>query len=243
MVDIMLEDEQFIAKKFPRNTRKTKLNGFTGWLYTFPNQSSNEEFEMFVYNDDNRYQVLVVSPENASKYSLKNINISGDGHIVYDSKNGFTSLKQAFEVSKCWAMFSTQEETDAFPSEQNFVTPQKLLSLDKKTLPDYDEENFWRKLSKNAFKAGKDVIYKALTLYYATQSEDVPAWAKAIIFSSLAYFILPLDFTPDMIPGVGYTDDFGVLAAALVAVEMYVTPEHEEAAKKKLKQWFGSSEA
>ena len=229
----MISDQQLIAEIFPRNTRKTKLNGFTGWLYTLPNQSS-DAFEMFVYNNHNRYQVIVVSPKDASKYSLKNIDISGDGRIVYNSNNGFSSLKEAFQISKRWVELSTKKGTDMPSSRQK---------VDKINPPKYDENKFWRKLNKNALKAGKDVIEKALTLYYATQSEDVPVWAKAIIFTSLGYFILPLDYMPDMIPGVGYTDDFGVLTTALIAVEMYVTPEHKEAAKKKLQQWFGSNEA
>ncbi|NJL77851.1 MAG: hypothetical protein HC836_04620 [Richelia sp. RM2_1_2] len=114
--------------------------------------------------------------------------------------------------------------------------------VDKINPPEYDENNFWRKLNKNALKAGKDVIEKVLTLYYAIQSEDVSVWTKTIIFSflaySLAYFIFPLGSIPKL-----DSMDSLVVAIAFVSVEMNVTPEHEEAAKKKLQQWFGNNEA
>ena len=105
-----------------------------------------------------------------------------------------------------------------------------------------NEKDFWSKLSNNASNAGKDVVRKALTLYYASQSDKVPAWAKTIIFSSLAYFILPLDAIPDTIPVIGYTDDLGVLLSALAALEMHITSEHEASAEAKLQKWFPDKE-
>ncbi len=48
---------------------------------------------------------------------------------------------------------------------------------------------------------------------------------------ALAYFILPSDVIPDFIPGMGYTDDASVLAAALAAVRTHLRPEHFSAAR------------
>ncbi|MEM8723245.1 MAG: YkvA family protein [Cyanobacteria bacterium P01_G01_bin.39] len=242
MMDTTIEDRQSIAESFPSNRQEMEFNGVTGWLYTLTNESS-DEFKMFVYNDGNRYQVVVVFPENAIQYSLENIYISDDGRIVNNSENGFSSLEEALKISVHWAMFSAKEETDILPSEQTSLSVQEKPSLDRMTPPDYDREDFWRKLNENALKAGKDVIEKALTLYYATQSENVPAWAKTLIFSSLAYFVLPTDMIPDVMPFVGYTDDLSVLLSTFLAVEMYVTLEHKEAAEKKLQQWFGGNKA
>ncbi|MGB6301373.1 MAG: YkvA family protein [Rivularia sp. (in: cyanobacteria)] len=111
------------------------------------------------------------------------------------------------------------------------------------TTHNYNEENFWRKISRNALQAGKEVIEKALILYYATQSEDVPVWAKTIIFSSLAYFIFPADMIPDITPAVGYTDDLFSLLSAFSMVYMHITTEHKKAAAAKLKEIFGNNEA
>lgn len=105
---------------------------------------------------------------------------------------------------------------------------------------DYSEGSFWDKLIKYAKDAGKEVIEKALWLYYTMQEPGTPAWAKSIIIGALGYFISPLDIIPDVMPLVGYTDDLGVLAAAITAVAAYITDNAKEQAKAKLAQWFGA---
>lgn len=106
---------------------------------------------------------------------------------------------------------------------------------------EYSEENFWKKVKKYAKVAGSEVIDKALRLYYAMMDKDTPAWAKSIIVGALAYFILPLDAIPDLIPVAGYADDLGAIAAALAMVSVHIKEEHIAAAKEKVEQWFGKS--
>jgi uncharacterized membrane protein YkvA (DUF1232 family) len=106
------------------------------------------------------------------------------------------------------------------------------------TAHNYSDYDFWQKLKKFALKAGKEVIEKALWLYYAAQRPETPTWAKTIIFGALAYFILPLDAIPDFIPVAGYGDDLGALVAAIGMVSMYITAEVKEQATLKLRQWF-----
>lgn len=103
----------------------------------------------------------------------------------------------------------------------------------------YDDESFWEKVKKFAAKAGCEVIYAALKLYFALQSSDTPVWAKSVIVGALGYFILPIDLIPDVVPVVGFSDDLSALAAALVAVAVHITPEIKEMAKQKLQDWFG----
>lgn len=103
----------------------------------------------------------------------------------------------------------------------------------------YSDERFWRKLGRFARTAGKQVVEKALILYYAAQSPQTPAWAKTAIYGALAYFILPFDAIPDFIPIAGYTDDLTTLAAAIAVVAVAITPEVKAQAKQKLKDWFG----
>ena len=106
----------------------------------------------------------------------------------------------------------------------------------------YNEESFWEKVKKFAVKAGGKVIYLALKLYFALQSEKIPTWAKGIIIGALGYFILPIDLIPDVMPVVGFTDDFGVLAAAIAAVAAYIDDDVRAKAKGKMRDWFGDSE-
>ncbi|NEQ28549.1 MAG: DUF1232 domain-containing protein [Microcoleus sp. SIO2G3] len=105
---------------------------------------------------------------------------------------------------------------------------------------DYSDQSFWEKLRKFALQAGREVVERALTLYYAAQRPETPLWAKTVIYSALAYFILPTDAIPDLTPIAGYADDLGALAAALTTVAMCITPEVRREAKQKLEDWFGS---
>ncbi len=104
----------------------------------------------------------------------------------------------------------------------------------------YSESNFWEKLRDYAVVAGREVVEMALKLYYAAQAPETPMWAKTVIYGALAYFILPTDAIPDLIPFAGYGDDLGALAAALATVAAYITPAIEEKAKRKAAEWFDS---
>lgn len=102
----------------------------------------------------------------------------------------------------------------------------------------YSEDSFWEKVKNFAIKAGKEVIDTALTLYYCLLDGDTPMWAKSVIIGALGYFINPIDAIPDITPIVGFTDDLGVLAAALASVAMHIKEEHKQNAKNKLTEWF-----
>lgn len=105
---------------------------------------------------------------------------------------------------------------------------------------EYSEKGFWQKLKGFASKAGREVVGRSLQLYYAAQADETPTWAKSVIYGALGYFISVLDAVPDITPIVGYTDDLGVLVAALAAVAASVTPEIKAQAHAKTCQWFGA---
>ena len=105
---------------------------------------------------------------------------------------------------------------------------------------EYSEQNFWDKVKNFALKAGKEVIEKALNLYYAAQRPETPKWAKTVIIGALAYFISPVDAIPDIIPVAGFSDDLGALAAAIGMVSLYITDEVKQQTKQKLLEWFGA---
>jgi uncharacterized membrane protein YkvA (DUF1232 family) len=103
---------------------------------------------------------------------------------------------------------------------------------------EFDDPSFWDKIKNFAVAAGREVIEKALWLYYAAQAPDTPVWAKTTIYAALAYFVLPLDAIPDFVPVVGYTDDLGTLVAAIGAVSLYITADVKAQAQQKLADWF-----
>ncbi len=59
-----------------------------------------------------------------------------------------------------------------------------------------------------------------------------------MIYGALAYFILPIDTIPDVIPVVGYADDRATLSAAMFAVFMYRNNDIKAQASQKLSEWF-----
>ncbi|MGU5638082.1 YkvA family protein [Aeromonas veronii] len=56
----------------------------------------------------------------------------------------------------------------------------------------FDHDGFWRKLWIFARRAGRSCIETCLLLYYTSQNENLPLWAKLLIYSALAYFVSPL---------------------------------------------------
>ena len=104
----------------------------------------------------------------------------------------------------------------------------------------FDDTAFWSKARRYARVAGYELMEKALWLYYATQASGTPAWAKSVIYGALAYFVLPMDALPDLLPVAGFTDDLGALAAALVSVAPYIDDEVRRRADATLSKWFGA---
>ena len=70
-----------------------------------------------------------------------------------------------------------------------------------------------------------------MALFYAAMDKATPWSSKGILLAALAYFVLPIDALPDIIPGLGFTDDAAVIAAALAAAGRSIQPRHREAAR------------
>jgi uncharacterized membrane protein YkvA (DUF1232 family) len=97
--------------------------------------------------------------------------------------------------------------------------------------------DFWRKLG--PMVARIPFAEDLLAAYYCAFDRETPPHVKAALFGAIAYFVLPTDAVPDMLPIIGYGDDAAVLAAALKLVSDYINPAHREAAKNKLSDLAG----
>ncbi|GAA4124065.1 YkvA family protein [Aminobacter aganoensis] len=93
-------------------------------------------------------------------------------------------------------------------------------------------DKFWRK----ARTAARHVPFmeEVVAAYYCAMDNNTPLRAKGILLAALGYFILPADTIPDVILGLGFTDDIAVLTAAITAVRAHMTPAHRLAAKETL---------
>ena len=104
----------------------------------------------------------------------------------------------------------------------------------------YSEEDFWTKIKNNVANIGISLIYKALQLYYVTQSPKCPMKVKAGIYGALGYLISPFDIIPDFTPIAGYTDDAAAIGVALILAQMYIDDNIRAQAKGKIKDIFGA---
>ncbi|MBM7704366.1 YkvA family protein [Metabacillus iocasae] len=118
-------------------------------------------------------------------------------------------------------------------------SPKDVEKQMKKAQKHFSDDRFWAKVKRVGKKAGSSVIYAVLLLYYTLQKPEVPKKTKGMIIGALGYFILPLDLIPDLMAGVGYTDDLGALGIALLQVAMYIDDDIKQKSKEKLADWFG----
>lgn len=97
---------------------------------------------------------------------------------------------------------------------------------------------FWRKLRR--FAAGLPFAEDLLAAYYCAFDYETPVHVKAALMAALAYFVLPFDVMPDVMPVLGFTDDAAVLATAIRMVAAHVRPEHRAAARASLEREAGA---
>ena len=103
----------------------------------------------------------------------------------------------------------------------------------------YNDSSFLDKVTKYGKLIGITALYKAVQLWFVLQKPDVPAGTKAVIMGALGYLIAPLDFLPDLLPVLGYTDDLVAITFALIKVQGYIDEEVERKSKKLLTKIFG----
>jgi uncharacterized membrane protein YkvA (DUF1232 family) len=103
------------------------------------------------------------------------------------------------------------------------------------------EEGFWPKFRRVASRL--PFAEDLLAAYYAAVDPATPRRVRAALFGALAYFVLPVDMIPDIIVGLGFTDDAAVLAAALRTLAAHVRPDHRERARQALMETAGGRSA
>lgn len=104
------------------------------------------------------------------------------------------------------------------------------LSEWAKTLPEtlheysdrFNPEEMWEKLKTQAAKAGQELVVMVLTMFYTIRyrikgtnvTGDIPMTDVLMLAGAIAYFVCPADLIPDMMPGIGYSDDLAALTFA-----------------------------
>lgn len=88
---------------------------------------------------------------------------------------------------------------------------------------------FWPKMRRVAARI--PFAPDALSIWWCARDPATPTAAKGLMFAALAYFVLPTDAIPDILAGIGFTDDAAVFAALLAVVGKNIKPHHRESAK------------
>ncbi len=100
---------------------------------------------------------------------------------------------------------------------------------------------FWAKMKR--FAARIPFAEDLLAAYYCAFDRQTPRHVQVSLLGALAYFVLPFDFIPDLLPVLGFTDDAAVLATAIRLVASHIRPDHRDAARSALARLRGEAAA
>ena len=98
-------------------------------------------------------------------------------------------------------------------------------------------QGFWEKARRTLGKV--PFTEDAVAAFYCATDSATPLPIRATLFGALAYFVLPFDAIPDMLVGLGFTDDAAIMIAAFTAAKVHITEAHRARARA----WLIKTEA
>ncbi|PGW22719.1 DUF1232 domain-containing protein [Bacillus sp. SH7-1] len=103
-----------------------------------------------------------------------------------------------------------------------------------------EKQTLWKKFKKSSADLGKSSVYESIILYYTMRKKELPTKAKFIILAALSYYVLTIDFIPDIaaIIGIGLLDDILAIAIAHKFVMRHADSEIREKSKLKMESLF-----
>lgn len=113
------------------------------------------------------------------------------------------------------------------PLDGEVLTPEEIRDRAIKV-----QKGFWPKVRKvvRRIPFSEDLV----AAYYCAMDGQTPLRVRATLLGALAYFVLPVDGIPDLIAGLGFTDDAAVLAIAVKMVASHMKPKHRDEARRAL---------
>ena len=93
-------------------------------------------------------------------------------------------------------------------------------------------QDFWPKF--RSFATRLPFAEDVAAAWFCATDTEVPLRVRGTLIAALAYFIIPLDFVPDVLAFVGMTDDIAVLALAISTLGANITEKHREQAREAL---------
>lgn len=62
------------------------------------------------------------------------------------------------------------------------------------------------------------ILGRLLKAYITGKYREIPWKTLLLVTAAILYFVNPIDFIPDWIPGLGLTDDFGILVSVYASI-------------------------
>ena len=100
----------------------------------------------------------------------------------------------------------------------------RRIAADERTV----QRGFWRKIAR--FAGRVPFADEAVAAYFCALDPATPGRVKGTILAALAYFVMPADMVPDIVAGLGFTDDATVFLAAWQVIGPHVKPRHRDRA-------------
>jgi uncharacterized membrane protein YkvA (DUF1232 family) len=100
-----------------------------------------------------------------------------------------------------------------------------------------EEDGVMREFGGRIRKLGRKVPFAEDIVAAALCATDpgTPSRVKLLVLGALAYFVMPFDGVPDLLPLIGFGDDAAVIAATLAAIRAHMKDEHWARAREFLK--------
>lgn len=127
-------------------------------------------------------------------------------------------------------MSARTKSKDRFDPREPIAPERALVPSVMKVNEQRVDRGFWPKIRRVVSRV--PFADYALSVWYCAKDDETPMAAKGMMLAALAYFVLPTDAIPDILPAIGYTDDAAVFAALTAIVGRNLKPRHRLAAKE-----------
>ena len=121
------------------------------------------------------------------------------------------------------------------------MSPEDAIDPKKALVPSVQRVNemrvrkgFWPKVARTASRI--PFAKQLFSVYFAARDPETPVAAKGVVMGALAYFVLPFDAIPDVLAGIGFTDDAAVITAVIATLGANIRKRHQDAAQKTLQR-------
>jgi uncharacterized membrane protein YkvA (DUF1232 family) len=84
----------------------------------------------------------------------------------------------------------------------------------------------------------RELWQQARLTFSLMMDRQVPIYLKVLPLAAIAYLLMPLDFLPDVVPGLGQLDDLGVL---LLGAKVFIEMAPQDVVRRYLQQYAGGA--